>query len=180
MERNSRLLKRNFFIGAILRLASLNYYGIEYTSEGINAFGNIKRHIPYSDLAELVNTVKILDFTAINLRLKSGASIKVAGFKTEEAKNFIATVNEIFGQYILQKFKEAEIKIQTISDALAQLDQPRKYPSACLLDPLLIKANKIPEQLPTAIPESILTSRAKGPERGPHGPISLITWRMAM
>lgn len=158
MESNSQLLKRNFFIGAILRLASLNYYGIEYTSGGINAFGNIKRHIPYSELSELVKTVKILGFTAINLRLKSGASIKVAGFKTEEAEKFIAAVNDIFGQYILQKFKEAEIEIQTISDALAQLDQPQQYPSACLLDPLLIKANRILEQLPTAIPEGTLTS----------------------
>ncbi len=158
MERNSQPLKRNFFVGAILRLASLNYYGIEYTSEGINAFGSIKKHIPYSDLAELVKTVRILGFTAINLRLKSGSSIKVAGFKTEKAKNFIAAANEAFGQYILQKIKESEIEIQTISDALAQLDQPQQYPSACLLNPLLIQTNKILEQLPTDIPEGILTS----------------------
>lgn len=158
MERNLQPLKRNFFIGAILRLVSLNYYGIEYTREGINAFGNVKRHIPYSDLAELVKIVKILGFTAINLRLKSGASIKIAGFKTAEAKKFIAATNEAFGQYILQRFKEAEIEIQTISDALAQLDQPQQYPSACLLNPLLIQTNKILEQLPTDIPEGILTS----------------------
>lgn len=161
MTGNLRSLKRNSFVGAFFRLAGLPYYGIECVQTGVNVHGSEQAHLMYSEFAGPIDIGKTFGFSTIILRDKNGRKIKVAGLKGREAKEFIKQVNTEFCQRIAAEFEMAWPEIQEIYNTVVSLNHPLRYPSACFLDPILKRTERILKSLPSIIPEGVLTVEQK-------------------
>lgn len=154
-------LRRNPILGIILRLVGLNYYGVGFTQAGIKTHGSSNKFISFSELTALIETTRVFGFSTLVLKSKGNPDIKIAGFKSLEADQFTTAVNLEFCRLITENFEKTLPEIQAISKSLAALDNLKQYPSACLLNPIFLKAEKILNSLPCFVPEGILTTDQK-------------------
>ncbi len=99
---------------------------------------------------------KTLGFSAVVLPLKGGNEIKVAGVKRREAADFTSALNGAWRQSFFEQVCAAERELRTLSKVLERLEQPLRYPSACLLAPFLARANLVVEALPVTRPDGVL------------------------
>src|SRR5690606_31427279 len=81
----------------------------------------------------------------------------LAGIRAYDAAIFISAANDAFRRHILRQFTAAESELTALADVISRLDQPRRYPAACLLAPFLERAATIIAALPPAIPGGILS-----------------------
>lgn len=151
-----RRLTRSALTGALLRPLGLAYRGIEQTESGFLLLGGKAGQVKFSDLAGPAETGKAAGFAAIVLPMKDGGAIKIAGLKDSEAKRFVTAANDLFRHDVARQFEAVEPEIGTLSEAATRLENPRRYPSACILDPFVERARKVIERLPTVIPAGAL------------------------
>ena len=149
-------LQRGTLNGAVLRPLGLSYSGIEQTKFGFQLIGKPKTAVRFSDLSAPVRVEKILGFIAIVLPTKRGKDIKVAGLKAPDALKFVGIANEWLSEHTKAHFRAAEQELLTLAEAIARLQQPRRYPAACLLTPFIERAAAALEMLPHKAPPGAL------------------------
>ena len=150
-------LQRSALNGAILKPLGLVYWGIEQTDDGFTLRGGKSRQVAFSELSAPLNIRKAVGFTAIVLPIKTDNDLKVAGLSAGDAKNFVATANDQFRRVVAQQYETIEPELRSLSEAITRLDRPRRYPSACLLNPFAARTEKAMAALPSVIPDGTLT-----------------------
>lgn len=150
-------LQRSRLSGALLRPLGLTNWGVEQSDSGVTFLGKPPRKVPFSELLGPARITKTLGFAAVELPLKDGSAVKIAGLKPAQANKFIASANAAFREYMLAQFSAAEEELRTLSEVIERLEQPRRYPAACLLRPFVEQATRVVERFPLAIPVSIFT-----------------------
>ena len=81
----------------------------------------------------------------------------MAGVTPHNAAGFISAANEAFRAHFLKQFEAAQSELTALSEVIARLGQPRRYPAACLLSPFLSRAPAIINALPATIPDGVLS-----------------------
>lgn len=81
----------------------------------------------------------------------------MAGVTPHNAAGFISAANEAFRTHFLRQFEAAQSELTGLSEVIARLGQPRRYPAACLLSPVLSRATAIINALPATIPDGVLS-----------------------
>jgi len=107
-------------------------------------------------MAGPVHVERGLWFDAIAVPLASGARLRVAGLQRASTARFVETATEAWRQFILAQFNEAAEELQALAKVVERLRQPRRYPSACLLEPFFKRVEAITSWLPTTIPEEAI------------------------
>lgn len=161
MADNIQSIRRNSFVGAFLRLAGMPYYGIQSVNAGVSVHGKDQLHLLYSEFAGPIDIGSIFGLSTIILIDKNGKKIKIAGLNGRKARDFAKHVNTEFCQSIAAQFERAWPEIQEIYNSVKNLSDPSRYPSACLLDPILKKTEERLKTLPSIIPEGVLTAEQK-------------------
>ncbi len=151
-------LQRSTLNGVILKPLGLSYWGIEQTDDGFTLRGGKVQQVAFSELAGPAKIGKAVGFTAIVLPTKADRDLKVAGLNANDAKDFVAAANDKFRRAVAQQYEVVEPEIRALSEAIARLDQPRRYPCACLLEPFAARAAKVVGALPSVIPDGTLTA----------------------
>ena len=158
MAKTTYQIKRNLLSGVILRLLGWTYWGIaQQDDDGIILFGGERRYISFSDLLGPLIVENKFGVKTIVLSLNGGKKAIVAGLNPGEAKSFTTAVNNAFCRYVVRQYEVVEQAIKTLCEAVARLDNPRRYPSACLLNPFVGRARNVITTLPTFIPDGALT-----------------------
>ncbi len=86
-----------------------------------------------------------------------GQIARLAGVTPHDAAGFISAANEAFRAHFLKQFETAQDELTALSEVIARLGQPRRYPAACLLSPFLARAITIINTLPGTIPDGALS-----------------------
>jgi len=100
---------------------------------------------------------RTLAFTTIEVPLAGGRSTRLAGVTPHDAAGFISAANEAFRTHFLKQFEAAQSELTAPSELIARLGQPRRYPAACLLSPVLSRTTAIINALPATIPDGVLS-----------------------
>jgi len=150
-------LKRRPLPGALLRSLGHASWAAERTASGINFLGGARDEVPFSVWAGPATLTSTLGFATLAVPLVDGTTARLAGIRAYDAAIFISASNDAFRRHILRQFTAAESELTALADVISRLDQPRRYPAACLLAPFLERAATIITALPPAIPGGILS-----------------------
>ncbi|WP_171232294.1 UvrD-helicase domain-containing protein [Ruegeria sp. HKCCA4812] len=151
-----QLVKRSRLSGALLRPLGHPFWGAEQTISGVTVLGGKPRQVAFSDMLGPAELTKALGFSGIRLPLKDGTEITIAGLNENDALGFISSVSNGFRKYFLDRFAAVEEELRALGEVVQRLEQPRRYPSACLLCPFVERVRKVAAALPGTIPEGVL------------------------
>lgn len=158
---NSKPIKRSQLAGIVLRPLGYGYYGVEQTEDGFTFFGQGARHLAFSELAGSPRTTKAFGFQAASFPLKDGSEIKLVGLNGKEVVQLISSTHSALRSFYAAIIDESQNELQSLAKAFARLENPRRYPSACLLEPFLSRAAILVAKLPDGIPDDALNEDNK-------------------
>lgn len=151
-------IKSSGVAGAILRVLGQSNHGIELDELGVTVLTPSPRYIPFRELAAPVNLKRSLWFSNVFLSLMDGSSVVVADVKRADATDFVEATNQAWRRSLSDLFDEADQELLMLSQVVERLSTPRRYPSACLLEPYLARANTLLSKIPAAVPEGVISS----------------------
>ncbi|MEP2505572.1 MAG: UvrD-helicase domain-containing protein [Paracoccaceae bacterium] len=134
------------------------YRSIALSDAGLSLAARSLKDVAFSELPSPVQVTRIMGFTAVAVPLKHGGNITVAGVRRADASTFVSSVNSAWRHHFADKVEKADTELRALTEVVERLKQPRRYPSACLLEPFLIRASQVLERLPTRIPDGVLPS----------------------
>ncbi|MCZ7889726.1 hypothetical protein [Agrobacterium salinitolerans] len=149
-------LKRRAWLGAFLRSLGHTSWAAEQTASGINFLG-CRHQAPFSSWAGPAQIASTLVFTTIEVPLAGGQIARLAGVMIQDAAGFNSAANEAFRAHFLKQFEAAADELTALSEVIARLDQPRRYPAVCLLSHFLARATAVTNSLPETIPDGALS-----------------------
>lgn len=158
---SATLVKRSQMAGLFLRPLGHSYWGVEQTEDGFTLFGKGGKRLAFSELAGSPKETKALGFSAACFPLKGGADVKIVGLKSNAIAKLIASARTAMHSYYGAIIDESEQEFQSLVKAIARLEDPRRYPSACLLDPFWKRATALLGKLPEGMPEDELAEDKK-------------------
>ncbi|MHC9237385.1 UvrD-helicase domain-containing protein [Pseudooceanicola sp. 502str34] len=141
----------------LLRPFGLGYWGVEQTETGLIVHGKTGRPVAFSEMAGLSTVGKSYGFHALTVPLAGGDHLTIAGVNQEDATAFRSSINDALRRHISAQGNAEEDELQTLGKAIAHLQLPRRFPSACLLEPFLARAARIAETFPATIPDGALS-----------------------
>ncbi|MFV0642896.1 MAG: UvrD-helicase domain-containing protein [Sphingomonadaceae bacterium] len=155
---HSHALKRNRLVSVLLRPLGLHYWGVEQTEVGLVFRGKGEQPVSLSEMSGPVSVGKSHGFHSLIVPSAGGDRFTIAGVNREAAATFASSINDALRRYVAEKGADEEEELRTLAKAIAHLQQPRRFPSACLLDPFLTRAAEIGETFPDIIPEGALSA----------------------
>jgi DNA helicase-4 len=154
-------VSRGSFVGALLRLFGHRYRSVMISEAGITLSAGSSKVLTLSKLTGAPHLTKTLGFTTIALPVRDSTEIKVAGLKRSEATVFVTELKTAWQRHFTEQVDSAEIELSALAEVIGRLGQPKRYPSACLVEPFLARANSVLENLPTTIPDSVLPAHQR-------------------
>jgi DNA helicase-4 len=137
-------------------MVGYRYRSIALSDAGLSLEARSSEDLTFSDVTRPVLVTKIMGFTAISVPLRRGGDVTVAGVRRADADDFVSLINTAWRRHFAEQVEKADAEIRVLAEVVGRLLQPRRYPSACLLEPFLIKARRVLERLPTSIPDGVL------------------------
>jgi len=132
------------------------YRGIAVSNSGVKLLARAPRQLSFSDITHPLLVTKTLGKPSVTVTVRGGIEVKVAGLKQAEAADFVSSANEAWRGHFVEQVDRVDEELRDLSEAVVRLDQPKRYPSACLLQPFLERANAVTEKLPAEIPNGVL------------------------
>jgi DNA helicase-4 len=126
---------------------------IRVGERGLELIGSKAREILYTGMSGPMTGAA----GRIIVRLDDGSEWRAGGFGRSEIATFIEAANFARSQHLTDLFDEAEAELRLLAQAAARLDQPRRYPAACLLEPFVQRARAVCRGLPTSVPVDLLS-----------------------
>ena len=133
--------------------------GIALSDTGLTVLARTSGKVPYSEISAPLRTTRVLGFTALTVALRGGNKITVAGIKRGDATNFVALANEAWLRHCVEQVERAAEELHALARVIGRLVQPGRYPSACLVEPFLTRANRVVERLPEDMPKGALPAK---------------------
>lgn len=110
----------------------------------------------FSQLVRPASVAKNLDFRTVVFPLKGENDVSVAGVSRGDADAFVSFVNAASRHHFVEQVGKADAELHALAEVVARLEHPRRYPSACLLEPFLVRASQVLNKRPESIPDGVL------------------------
>jgi len=152
----SQEVRRGALAGAFLRLLGHRYYGLRLGDRGITLAARTPRNVSFGDVVAPPHLARAAGFSAIALPVRGQDQIRIAGIRRRDAAGFVSAANDAWRRHFSEQVDAAEDELRTLADVVARLVSPRRYPSACLLEPFLRRTGTLLDRLPASIPDGVL------------------------
>ncbi len=149
-------IERSAVAGCILRLLGRANRGIELDDSAVKVLAPAPRGVAFRELAGPAVPTKSLWFHGVSLSLTDGSSIEVVGVGRAEAAEFVEAANQAWRRHLSVLFGAADQELQALTRVVERLSSPRRYPSACLLEPYVVRANTLFCRIPNSVPDGVL------------------------
>ncbi|MBC6404835.1 MAG: UvrD-helicase domain-containing protein [Rhodospirillales bacterium] len=154
-------VKRSRLAGMVLRPLGQPYWGVKQTGAGFNFLGKNGKCVAFSELAGPPKATRVLGFQAASFPLKKGDAIEIAGLKGSAVAQLVASAQSALSRYYAAVVAGVEDELQSLAKAVVRLENPRRYPAACLLGPFLDRVQALLEKFPDGIPDDALPEDRK-------------------
>src|SRR6056297_695758 len=161
-EGTKQEVRRGALSGALLRLLGHRYRGIKLDANGVTLAGRKPRTVAFSDIVGPAQVTRATGFSAVVLPVRGQDQVKVAGIRRRDAADFVSAANDAWRKYFRTQIDAYEDELRALAEVVERLENPRRYPSACLLDPFLKRARDLLDRLPASIPEGVLPAAQQG------------------
>src|SRR5690606_2429953 len=98
-----------------------------------------------------------LGFGALSVQLRDGSELKVVGFSQSDVARFVEISRQAWRCFLRAAFDDAEDELRVLSHMVERLEQPRRYPAACLLQPFVERARSLLSHLPEPPPGDVIS-----------------------
>ncbi len=115
------------------------------------------KKLSFAELSGVVKLTKKLGLTAISVPIKGGSNLVAVGFDSKQASSFVSDLNAAWRKHYTQKLDDLDGEVNVLTTVVERLRKPRRYPSACLLEPFLERAQLLLGQLPDVFPPNVLS-----------------------
>ena len=149
-------IERGKIANLCLGLLGFENRGIALSDAGLTLLARRPRNVLLAEISAPLRLTNIFGFTALEIALRGGGDIKVAGVRGDDATNFAALANEAWRQHFVEQVRQSADELDALARVIRRLAQPRRFPSACLVEPFLARANRIVENLPQDMPTGTL------------------------
>lgn len=156
-----REIARGTLAGSLLWLLGNRFWGLRLTEGGIVLLARRPTAIAFTALGGPPRVERRLGFSAVVLPLIDGAELNVAGLKRTDATTFAEVANALWRRSVRDLFAANDEELRALAEVFERLSQPRRYPSACLLEPYAKRAKALVERLPKTVPEATLTAEQR-------------------
>ncbi|WP_299828309.1 UvrD-helicase domain-containing protein [uncultured Roseobacter sp.] len=158
---SNHTIARSRLAGLLLRLLGFRRNAVRLTSTGLQLFGGSVKDLEFNALPKPLHITRKLGFGCINVATRKDGNHSVLGLKTSDAGRFVQAANEQWREYFRKKIRTVENELIDVHKAIREFKQAKRYPSACLVDPVLSRSVRILDQLPDPIPAEILSPEQK-------------------
>ncbi|WP_299680592.1 UvrD-helicase domain-containing protein [uncultured Roseobacter sp.] len=93
--------------------------------------------------------------------LQGESDVALAGVRRAHAEAFVTSLNAAWRSHFAKQVDKADAELRALAEVVGWLEQPRRYPSACLLQPFLIGAVQVLDMLPESIPDGVLPDQQR-------------------
>jgi DNA helicase-4 len=125
-----------------------NLRSISFDGTSISVSGSKPQSIDLSELASSPSIERKWIGSELSLMLqKADTQIRIRGGDSAQTLDFSNQVEQAWREFNLSQFRAQSDAIESVLAELRELDDPTRYPSACLLQPTLEKSRELEEQL---------------------------------
>jgi len=149
-------IARGGLSGIILRMFGYDIRSATLSSDGMTFHGRASRQVPLSEVSGSPYLTKKLGFTVLVLPVVNGDEFKLAGVRLPEATDMVSAIKSAWRDHFEKLVDGAKDELSVLSDVVERLKSPKRYPSACLLDLFLGRADNVLKSLPELIPVDAL------------------------
>ncbi len=148
---------RRGLVGVLLGLFRRRFRGIRLTDTAVVLLAQTPKEVPFLEMKAPARVGGIFWFGAISLSLFDGSTLKVTGLKRAKAVPFVNAINTAWRQSVTAIFDAIDEELNALAEVVERLNRPRRYPSACLLEPFLERANALVARIPKINPEDFIS-----------------------
>lgn len=149
-------LMRSWLVGPLLALLGYHYKGISVSNSGVKLIARASRQLSFSDITQPLSEAKTLGKSSVTVATRDGDKVKVVGLKRADAIDFVTSANTAWRAHFVEQVNASDGELRALAEAVGRLGQPKRYPSACLLQPFLERANALADKLSSALPNGVL------------------------
>ena len=103
--------------------------------------------VTFSEFSGPSKLTRKLGFAGISVPSRDG-ELSVIGLKRAAALDFISAANSAWQNHFIRQVEAVGGELRALAEAVERLQLPKRYPSACLLDPFLTRATIVLVGLP--------------------------------
>ena len=147
---------RHPIVGFFLTLAGHRTRCLELVASGVIPDKRPDRAIALGEVVAPAQVQSGRIFASLVLPL-NGRSLTLVGVSRTKARSFADAFNTTWTTVMRAQIDNQAEEIAAIGQAVEQLSSPRYYPSACLLQPWMERADRLFAVIPPALPEAVIS-----------------------
>lgn len=149
-------VERSKFSGIVLSLLGKRFRGLRLEEAGVMIVGPQQRRLSFAEIAAPAEIDKGFPYFSILLSTTDGSKVRVSGINPAKASAFVAALNAEWRDAISARIAIHAVEIDTLLQVVERLDQPRRYPAACLLEPFRARTETLLATIPWRLPNETL------------------------
>ena len=149
-------INRAGILGTALDLLNIGNSGVVLTDDGITLQGRSPVALKFEDLSAELSIRKRFGFSSLSLARSDGSNVYVGPLKAHNAIAFAKRANEAWRTFYRDLLEVRRSEITELARIATRLENPKRYPSACLLQPFVNRARLLASRLPRPIPEQLI------------------------
>lgn len=162
-------LQQKPLIGLLLNPLGKHAKRLEYRDGQLDVSARRSRTIHLNGIAAAPVVTDRLLGSDLTIRCDDGHTTSLKGANRRSAKEFARTVETDWINHNTERFEASRSSIDAVLGAIAELGQPTKYPSACLVHPVVEQARHLNESLLARLPMASIGEYAQRQVRDVQG-----------
>jgi DNA helicase IV len=139
-------------IGFLLNPIGHHAKGIDYRDSRLYVSARLSRKIHLNDIASAPLVTHTLLGSELTIRCDDGRETTLKGANRRSATEFAKTIEADWIAHNTERFEGSRSSIDAVLRAIAELEAPTRYPSACLVQPVVEQARHLDESLIAKLP----------------------------
>ena len=149
-------IERSKFSAIVLSLLGNRSRGLRLGEGGVVIVGPRQRHLGFAEIAAPAEAKKGFPFFSISLSITDGSKVRVFGVNPTQAGAFVTALNTRWRGAIRAQVASFAAEIDALLQVVERLEQPRRYPAACLLEPFRSRTEALFASIPWPLPKQTL------------------------
>jgi DNA helicase-4 len=158
---NACEINRGALANSLLALVGHPFRSMRLSEIGIELVGGDVKRILFAEIAGPAKPHRGFWFSTVCIPLQDGSEIRVVGFKPADIQRFVEAANQARHHFLSELFNAASEELQSLSQVVERLEHPRRYPSACLLQPFARRADSLISRLPKTVSGDCISAEQK-------------------
>ena len=154
-------LQQKPLIGLLLNPLGKHAKSLEYRDGQLDVSARRSRTIHLNGIAAAPVVTDRLLGSDLTIRCDDGHTTSLKGANRRSAIEFARTVETDWINHNTERFEASRSSIDAVLGAIAELGQPTKYPSACLVHPVVEQARHLNESLLARLPKASIGEHAQ-------------------